>query len=274
MIILCKHLVLFLTYTVTALFMIHYDKMSTIGPYIVFAAFYFGIMLIPKIHQIYVYNLVERMIPKWSYLLRATFHYCLYRENITHAFPAVLTILIIVMWKDIIFIINHGESRLAKIEKLLYDDGYDKRIVHLHKHVYNGDMITRFHDHCFDTNRLYLDVISPTAAETMLAIDNYRKIIKDGNKPREFKDNDEVYYKAAFNQNIFISQRWSFIALPIVVIGWTLAMTDTTGETKMYINHGIVLIDLLTTSLSVKMNDIVIDSLYLLSSLRVLVLGA
>ena len=80
---------------------------------------YYVLIMTPKLHHIYIYNLVERMIPKWTYFIRATFHYTLFYPELTKSLPTVISILLIMIWKDIIFLINHAEKRLTKIETSL-----------------------------------------------------------------------------------------------------------------------------------------------------------
>jgi hypothetical protein len=167
--------------------------------------------------------------------------------------------------KDIHFLIKHAENRLAKIEKILHEDGYKKRIVHLHNQIITEDMYSRFHQHCFDTNRLYLEDLTPSTTDKTLAINNYRTIRKNGNKPKPFQDDDEIFYKASSNKYIFISQRYSFYLFPIIVILWLMTMTDTTMTPRMWINHGILAADLLSMLGGTKFNDITIDFCYLVS---------
>lgn len=226
---------------------------------------YYMFVLIPKIHQIYVYNIVERMIPKWSYVYRMFFHYLLYRKRLTSAFPSVLSVTMIMILKDIHFLITHAENRLAKIEKILYEDGYKKRIVHLHNKIIAEDMYSRFHQHCFDTNRLYLEDLTPSTTDKTLAINNYRTIRKNGNKPKPFQDDDEIFYKASSNKYIFVSQRYSFYIVPILVVTWLMSMTDMSRSNIMWINHGILAVDLLSMFGGTKFNDITIDFSYLFS---------
>ena len=65
-------------------------------------------------------------------------YYFLFQHDILRAFPAAVTIVLICLWKDIIFSINHAEKRLAKIEKAMYEDEdlINKRICHLHLDVF------------------------------------------------------------------------------------------------------------------------------------------
>lgn len=255
---------MFLVY-LCLLIIVYSDMNSKYRVFCIGTTLYYMLVLVPKIHQIYVYNIVERMIPKWTYVYRIFFHYILYNERLTSAFPSVLSVSVIMILKDIHFLIKHAENRLAKIEKILYEDGYKKRIVHLHNQIITEDMYSRFHQHCFDTNRLYLEDLTPSTTDKTLAINNYRTIRKNGNKPKPFQDDDEIFYKASSNKYIFISQRYSFYLFPIIVILWLMTMTDTTMTPKMWINHGILTADLLSMLGGTKFNDITIDFCYLVS---------
>ena len=235
---------------------------SKYNPFCFIMTVYYFVMLIPKVHQIYMYNIVERTIPKWTYLYRAFFHYITYMERLTSAFPSVVCVGIVLILKDIVFLIGHAEKRIAKIDSILYEDKYDKRIVHLHNNVIVEDSNNRFHQHCFDTNKLYLEAMTPSIDRQVLAIDNYRNIRKKQNSPKEFQDDDETYYRAASNKYIFVSQRYYFYVVPFLLIVWLTCMTDTRGTTPMYVNHSIVLIDLLTMYFGNEVNDISIDFMY------------
>lgn len=248
------------------LLIVHYkDIDSEYRMFCIGITMYYMFVLIPKMHQVYVYNMVERMIPKWTYIYRIFFHYLLYKGKIASAFPSVLTIVIVMILKDIHFLITHAETRLAKIEKILFEDGYKKRIVHLHNKIITADMYSRFHQHCFDTNRLYLEDLTPETTDETLAINNYRLIRKEGRKPKPFQGDDELYYRASSNKHLFISQRYSFYIVPIIVIMWLMAMTDISLTERMWINHSVIVIDLLSMIGGNKVNDIVIGVSYLVS---------
>lgn len=223
------------------------------------------IMLIPKIHQYYVFSIVERVIPKWTYLLRAAFHYTLFYPTLTKSFPSVVSIGIIMLWKDIVFLIVHAEKRLAKIEMSMFDEEMGHRIAHLHLNVFEDDIQNRFHKHCFDTNRIYLIQNTEASKQSNLSIANYRKLRLEGKTPRTFIDDDSIYYDASNNKRVFISNRAQFMVVPLLFICWLMAMTDITLSIYMYINHGIILLDIISQRYGNKVNDIVIDSTYFIS---------
>ncbi len=232
---------------------------------LVFNTLYYVILMAPKIHHIYVYNIVERFIPRWTYFVRAAFHYTLFYPTLTKSFPSVLCVLMIMLWKDIIFLITHAERRLAKIEMSMYDEEMTHRIAHLHLNVFSDDMENRFHKHCFNTNRLYLLENTENAMDTQLAIHNYRKLRTERKKPREFTGNDKVYYEASSNHKIFISHRYIFMAYPLIILVWLACMTDLSFTETMYMHHGILLADVLSKWFGNKINDIVIDLSYVIS---------
>ena len=274
MIILFKHISLLIGYSVLCWHIIHGKTQTDMSIYVGTASVYYFLLLYPKLHQVYIYNIVERVIPKTSYLIRAVFHYCLFKDDLIRAFPSVITLIVIVLLKDIMFLIKHAETRLAKIEEILYEGGYSKRIVHLHSNVYTDDQLTRFHKHCFDTNRLYLDTITPVAEDTSLAIHNYRQIRKDNKSPRGFnEENDRLFYEASSNKYIFISQRWSFIVLPICTIIWCICMTDLTLGYRMYVNSILFVIDLCTLVIGTPktLNDLSIGISYFMATVFVVV---
>ena len=226
---------------------------------------YYVLLMIPKIHHIYIYNLVERMIPKWTYFIRAVFHYTLFYPELTKSFPSVISIVLIMIWKDIIFLINHAERRITKIETSLYEEELGYRIAHLHLNLFTDDTCNRFHKHCFDTNRIHLIENTHASNESLLSIHNYRKLRREKKIPRQFTGDDKIHYEASNNKTIFISQRWSFLCTPLLTIIWMFAMTDLSGSFVMYINHLLILFDIATSYFGNKVNDICIDVSYLVA---------
>lgn len=267
MYILIKNAVLAISYICLLLYV--FVTNQTIGymdRMLVMYTLYYVLLMVPKIHQFYVFNIVERVIPKWTYLLRAGFHYTLFYPTLTKSFPSVISICIIMMWKDIVFLITHAEKRLAKIEMSMFDEEMGHRIAHLHLNVFKDDIQNRFHKHCFDTNRIYMIENTGLSNETNLAIYNYRKLRLDGKSPRTFTtEDDSIYYDASNNQRIFISNRNHFIIIPLLIICWLMIMTEHTLTMYMYINHGIILLDIISQRYGNKINDIVIDSAYFVS---------
>ena len=143
----------------------------------------------------------------------------------------------------------------------------------MHNKCFSDDLLTRFHQHCFDTNRLYLDDVSKTSENAALAINNYRIIRKDNKKPREFQSyDDEIYYKASNNRHIFISQRFTFFILPLFAAGWCLSMADVTFGYRMYILYSLLIADIVTIWWGNKINDVCIGASYFIATVVVVFL--
>ena len=83
MIILMKHLLLVLGYIIIYSIASHNQISTPFYYYIGISIVYYLLLLVPKIHQIYIYNIVERIIPKSSYIPRVAFHYCLFSNSIS-----------------------------------------------------------------------------------------------------------------------------------------------------------------------------------------------
>ena len=272
MFILVKNLFLVISYLCLLGYMfIHSITITYLDRLILVYICYYSILLIPRIHQIYVYNIVERIIPKWTYLIRALFHYVLFYPTLTKAFPAVLSVFILMWWKDIYFLITHAEKRLAKIEMSMFDEECPQRIAHLHLNVFADDMGNRFHKHCFNTNRIYLIENTQQSSDSLLSIHNYRSLRMEGKPPRAFTGDDKLYYKASNNKRIFISHREYFILTPLLILVWLMAMTDVTASKNMYINHGILLADVLSKWFGNKINDFIIGIVYLSGTVAILI---
>jgi len=258
MIVLVKHVVLFCSYSVLFISdLLYHEKKNNFLP---IASLYYLIMLLPPVHMIYVYSLVERSIPKFVYLLQCSFH-IIYLRSIERTFAGVISILSILLLKDIIFLIKHAETRLAKIDAALYDERLGKRIAHLYKNVFYDDRQNRFHRHCFDTNKLYLVDETHTSREESLAIHNYRMLRIEGKKPRTFGPNDRMFYIASKNRSIFISHRVTYFLVPLFMSIWTSSLT------RSYIHHLLVFVDLCGILCGKLINDSCTDFVYLVVNL-------
>mgnify|MGYP001178368143 CR=1 FL=1 len=260
-----KHISLFVIYTSILCYTFLYSIPGKLVHQVVMLyILYYGVLIIPFVHKIYVYNVIERTIPKWSYIIRASVHYMFFSPILTKCFPSVLSVFIIMLWKDIYFLICHAEQRIAKIETALYEQNILHRVAHLHLNVFEDDMKNRFHKHCFDTNRLYLIDHTDKSREEMLGIYNYRNVRSEKKTPRKFYGKDETYYKASNNSRIFISKRYYFTVPPLCLLVWLMAMTDTSTSLIMYINHVVLLVDILSYYLGPITNDILVDVSYLI----------
>tara|TARA_B100000519_G_scaffold87018_1_gene75528 strand:- start:985 stop:1272 length:288 start_codon:yes stop_codon:yes gene_type:complete len=93
----------------------------------------------------------------------------------------------------------------------------------------------------------------------------------EGKPPRAFTGDDKLYYKASNNKRIFISHREYFILTPLLILVWLMAMTDVTASKNMYINHGILLADVLSKWFGNKINDFIIGIVYLSGTVAILI---
>lgn len=262
MIVYIKHIVLFIAYLVTCVYIFATNHTSSIAPYASMGGMYYSVLVFPRMNQLYEYNLVERTVPKVSYVLRGAFHYLLFKHHPSSSFAAVLSVFMLLLFKDIRFLLRHAEARLGKIDELLYDAGFGKRIAHLHLRTYEDDTNNRFHAHCFDCNRLYLEDYTLDASTTALQIHNYRGIRRERNTPRSLTDAEQITWYASSNRVIFVSQRFLFLLIPLCLLASCMVATKSVDTFRVCVNHGLLLIDLATVNLSPKWNDIVVDVAY------------
>ena len=112
-------------------------------------------------------------------------------------------------------------------------------------------------------NRLYLDsACTPYTTDMACAINNYRIIRKEKKTPKEFTGDDETAWRASSNKHIFISGRYEFYCLPLIMIVYLMAMTSNGDIYLVYMNHSLVCADLISTYFGRKINDITIDLSY------------
>jgi len=223
---------------------------------------YYLILTMPSAHKVYEYNLCERVIPKTTYLYRCLFHYVLFSSNQLDWFPAVLSVLIIMLWKDVSFLIRHAENRLAKIDTAIYEAKIGMRLSHMYLNVFMDDVNNRFHEHCFDTNKIYFEQDSLTSDKMGLAIYNYRMMRSEKRRPKRLTSDESIAYAASSNKSMFVSQRWAFLASPLAILALTVIMSTSRWDTTVCINHLLIIGDVATFQLSAKTNDIFIDIAY------------
>lgn len=223
---------------------------------------YYLILTMPSVHKVYEYNLRERVIPKTTYLYRCLFHYVLFSSNQLDWFPAVLSVLIIMLWKDISFLIRHAENRLAKIDTAIYEAKIGMRLSHMYLNVFMDDVNNRFHVHCFDTNKIYFEQDSLTSDKMGLAIYNYRMMRSEKRHPKTLTSDEAIAYTASSNKSMFVSHRWGFLASPLAILVLAMAMSTSKWYAPIYTNHLLLIGDVVTFQLSAKANDIFIDIAY------------
>lgn len=150
--------------------------------------------------------------------------------------------IIIYLWNDIIFLIQHAEAKLMKIDDILYTN--EKRIAHLYYNTYSDDSVNRFHKNLFNTNRLYLFDRTEYSKPTSLAIKNYREMLKEKKSPKTLNSVEKKWYEAAKGNNIFISDRNFVMYVPAVLIFILGGYIDFDGSLKMYLTFTIILIEI------------------------------
>jgi len=181
------------------------------------------------------------------------------------------TLLYMFLYKELYFLIHFAEARLAKIEDSIEEKMPQYRIAHLHLNVFPDDMNNRFHESCFNTNRLYLLETSTSSRETQLGISNYREIRKKNKKPREMTDREKILYKAAGNTEILISERLYFILYPIavliVLLIFTIAATYVENSGLALLTFQLIITDILSYTLTPPVyHDLIVDLNYAVSS--------
>jgi len=186
----------------------------------------------------------------------------LFSSNQLDWFPAVLSVLIIMLWKDVSFLIRHAENRLAKIDTAIYEAKIGMRLSHMYLNVFMDDVNNRFHEHCFDTNKIYFEQDSLTSDKMGLAIYNYRMMRSEKRRPKRLTSDESIAYAASSNKSMFVSQRWAFLASPLAILALTVIMSTSRWDTTVCINHLLIIGDVATFQLSAKANDIFIDIAY------------
>lgn len=194
--------------------------------------FFFILSLIPKIHLNTVYYITERKHPPWNIVIKYLIHVCIY-ENYVQKINLLFMWFILYLWNDILFLTEHAEKRLMKIDDILYDN--NQRIAHLYYDLYTDDTVNRFHFNLFNTNRLYLFDRTDYSRPTSLAISNYRKMLRENTKPRKLKDNEKKWYYSAQGKNIFISDRKFVTLFPAFIILVLTGYIDFSGGFRMYL---------------------------------------
>jgi len=263
----------FLTYFTLGWHTLSWSSHGALRAYIVLAMLYYLVLCVPSMQKIFMYNVVDRSLPKVWYLYRAGFHYVLFCPNLVSAFPAVLSVFLLMVWKDIIYLIHHAEDRLAKIDVAMHEADVHKRFSHFYLNVYEDDIKNRFHPHCFDTNKVYLEPSTFSSDRMSLAIYNYRRLRKEGGKkPLNMTVMEKRAYEATYNHSLFLSSRYTFMVSPLLLVAWTMSMTGV-RDWNMYINHVLLLLDIGTVAFSQKWNFFIVDLSYLCACVaRVLML--
>lgn len=223
---------------------------------------YYLIMLFPRVHSSYVYHVVERKGVRWKVVWRLYFHFSLYYCT-DSLFATLATILYFALYKELNFLIHFAEHRLAKIDEAIFEKLPGFRIAHLHLNIFHDDVVNRFHENCFNTNRLYVLESTAASKSTQLGISNYREIRRRKQQPRSMNDDELRLYEASSNKLIFIDNRNYCIYTPVAILFVFVIFTDISNTLKSYVNLLLILTDVLTFIFwSSDKNDIMCDLTY------------
>lgn len=244
---------------------------------------YYGVLSVPKVHRLHEYNTIEHAIPKWTYMMRGYYHTVLLDKIPFAGIVSVFLILIVMMWKDIRFLIVHAERRLKKIDEELYkNEGTKKyRISHLHLNAFNDDTASRVHTHYFNTNMLKVVPHSYQSEESQNAIKNYTEYRKTNIfEPKNMGDWEKTMWGVSEYKTIFIQNRTVIMFAPLIYIlcGTFICfpMAEISNYRLMvYLNSLLFIGDSLSTVLMSRLNnDIFIDLLYMFVAVAFLFLSS
>lgn len=263
------------------------QQIIVVKPYIFYSVYplftlYYGVLSIPKVHRLHEYNTIEHTIPKWTYLMRVYYHTVLL-DNIPFAgIVSAFLIFIVMMWKDIRFLITHAESRLKKIDEELYkNEGTKKyRICHLHLNAFDDDTAPRLHTHNFNTNVLKIVPHSYQSEQNQNAIKNYVEYRKTNVfQPKNMGKWETKMWRISDYKNIFIQNREVTIFAPIIYIICGTFICFPLAENSnyriiIYLNSLLFIGDSVSTVLMSRLNnDIFLDLLYMFVAVAFLVLS-
>ena len=244
---------------------------------------YYGVLSVPKIHRLHEYNTVEHTIPKWSYLFRAYFHTVLLDEIPFAGIVSVMLLIIIMMWKEIRFLIVHAETRLKKIDEELYNHNVagKYRICHLHLDGFDDDTASRTHAHQFNTNVLNIVPHSYQSEENQNAIKNYAEHRQRSMfAPKQMSDWEKRMWRVSDYKGIFIQNREVAMFAPIMYILCGAFICVPLAESNrfrliIYLNTLLFIGDGVSTVMMKNLNnDIFVDLLYTFVSIAFICLSS
>ena len=251
------------------------QQISDVRPHLFYSVFplftlYYGLLSAPIVHQIHEYNTVEHTVPKWSYAFRIYYHVVLLANLPIVGIYTVFIITVIMMWKDMRFLVAHAEERLKQIDKVMYSTEETKkfRICHLHLNAFDDDIAVRSHTHNFNTNKLKIVRHSLVSEEEQNAIKNYEEYRKNHLfPPNNMKDWERRAWHTSAYQHIFLHNRDMYRFVPIIYIlcGTFISFSHTSSTERLYIYMNTLLImgDVISTVLMQKLNnDVFNDILY------------
>lgn len=279
-----KHILLCLLYGVLTCA----QQISKKQPHLFYTVFplftlYYGLLSVPSIHQMYEYNMVEQTVPKWSYLFRMYYHAVLLDTVPNAGMFSTFLLLLVVMWKDLRFLVHHAETRLKAIDEALYEEEGTKkyRICHLHLGAFEDDVTVRSHCHYFNTNVLNVVPHSYQSEESQNAIKNYVEYRrKNIFPPKGMSDWERKMWNVSAYSRIFIQNRdmYSFVPFIYILCGTVFCLYTTPHNSfqllRLYISSFLILGDGTSTVLLSNMkNDVFVDLLYFLGGICFLMLS-
>ena len=234
-------------------------------------AIYYAILLMPKVYKIYEYNMKVHNIPRFTYAWRFLYHFLLFEDSLPAGFISALTMIIMLLWKDLRFLITHAEEKLQTIDTELYNhhDTQHLRFSNMHLNAFNDDTKMRFHEHYFNTNKVHLVNQSTDSDATSNGIINYCDYRASNTKKPELENpKDQKMWEISFYTSIFIKQRNVHMLGPLLYIFICMvAVHQIATGSQLYLyrsaNNLLILVDIFCTlTTSRYWNDIVIDFSY------------
>jgi len=209
-----KNIALFVYYAATCFLMLT-DRLfftrSVLFFYFPVMMVYYVVCMSPQVNMIYTYFVMEKGYARWKQAWQLLFHIAIYPAGVS-------SLLFLFVVKEIPFLIQYAETRLASIEDSLEEKVPSYRIAHLHHKVFQEDIDNRFHTSCFDSNRLYLLETTNVSRETQLGISNYRGLRKKNKKPRSMTEADVTMYKASGNKKMLLLGRSYYMYYPVLFL--------------------------------------------------------
>lgn len=230
---------------------------------------YYLVMIQSRVHMMYLYFVMEKRYVRWKQLWQFFFHMAIFLGT-DALFIAVAGLVYMFLYKELFFTIKFAEKRLAKIEESIDEKMPQFRVAHLHLNVFEEDMENRFHESCFNSNRLYLLETTSSSRETQLGIINYREIRKNKKKPREMTEREKVLYNASSNETMFLSDRNYFIFYPLGILFFLLLCTlvGSYSILQSYLYVSLICGDVVTyMTMDPQYHDVYVDAHYAVASL-------
>lgn len=237
---------------------------------------YFAINILPKVHFYYVFNLAERTNPLWTYTYKIAFHALIFYKEPTKPILTILTWTIVILWKELRFLVRHAEKRLGKIDTELYNAEKGIRIAHIRPNTIDEDNKNRFHLNLYHTNRLYMLPFTNETEKDYCAIHNYKIERRDGMIPKLYNEWEKRMWRASDDKSIFVLHRSYYTLFPLLYVFFAIFLTSIDSNAPyVYTNLGLFTIEILTTLLtSVKYNDFIVDVTYYVVSTGFMIMQA